>query len=109
MQGTLFIPVLPTYSANLAGTASMTAQWFIGQGVTFVGGGRDEDNSWFDFIRPLMRLGNFVYDRKLMQQFGGYFQGQYWFTNQWFMNARLGHEQGLRHRPRTVGASGWQR
>ena len=50
MQGTLFIPVLPTYSANLAGTASLTAQWFIGQGVSFVGGGRDKDNSWFDFI-----------------------------------------------------------
>ncbi len=49
VQGTLFIPVIPTHSANLAGTASLTAQWFIGQGVSFVGGGRDNDNSWFEF------------------------------------------------------------
>ena len=40
VQGNLFIPVLPTYSANLAGSASLTAQWFIGQGVAF-GEGRD--------------------------------------------------------------------
>ena len=33
VQGTLFIPVLPTYSNNLAGSASLTAQYFIGQGV----------------------------------------------------------------------------
>ncbi len=33
VQGTLFIPVLPTYSNNLAGSASLTAQYFIGQGA----------------------------------------------------------------------------
>ena len=49
VQGTLFIPVLPTYSNNLAGSASITAQYFIGQGVSFVGAGRDQDNSWFNF------------------------------------------------------------
>ncbi len=36
VQGTLFIPVLPTYSNNLAGSASITAQYFIGQGVSFL-------------------------------------------------------------------------
>ena len=49
IQGTLFIPVLPTYSNNLAGSASITAQYFIGQGVSFLGAGRDQDNTWFDF------------------------------------------------------------
>ena len=38
-----------------------------------------------------------------MNQFGGYVQGQYWFTNQWFVNAYLGHDPGLRHRPEHSG------
>ena len=89
VQGTLFIPVLPTYSNNLAGSASITAQYFIGQGVSFLGGGRDQDNSWFDF-QGTNAQNQFVYTRKLMQQFGGYVQGQYWFTNQWFVNLAWG-------------------
>jgi len=94
VQGTLFIPVIPTYSANLAGTASITAEYFIGQGVSFLGAGRDQDNSWFDFSgigRSVNAAGAAVnatyYDRKLTNQFGGYLQGQYWFTNQWYMTA----------------------
>ena len=41
MQADLFIPVLPTYSANLAGSASLTAQWYVGQGLAAFGNGRD--------------------------------------------------------------------
>ncbi len=89
VQGTLFVPVVPTYSANLAGTASLTAQWFIGQGTSAFGAARDNDNSWLQFqqfgVNP---LGGAIalYDRRLTNQFGGYLQGQYWFTNQWFVN-----------------------
>ena len=36
-MGTLFIPVIPTQSANLAGTASILTQWWIGQGVEAFG------------------------------------------------------------------------
>jgi hypothetical protein len=89
IQGTLFIPVLPTYSNNLAGSASLTAQYFIGQGVSFLGGGRDQDNSWFNFS-GINAAGTAMYNRVLMQQFGGYLQAQYWFTNQWFLNATWG-------------------
>ncbi len=39
------------------------------------------------------------YDRKLTQQFGGYLQGQYWFTNQWYHDRHLELYPGLRHRP----------
>ncbi len=89
LQGTLFIPVLPTYSNNLAGSASVTAQYFIGQGVSFLGMGRDQDNSWFNFS-GVNAAGQLQYNRVLMQQFGGYLQAQYWFTNQWFLNATWG-------------------
>jgi hypothetical protein len=86
IQGTLFIPVLPTYSNNLAGSASITANYYWGQGVSFLGAGRDQDNSWFDFS-GINGAGQVLYDRKLTNQFGGYLQGQYWFTNQWYMTA----------------------
>jgi len=86
LQGTLFIPVIPTHSANLAGTASVTAEYYIGQGVSFLGAARDQDNTWFEFS-GINAAGRFMYDRKLTQQFGGYLQGQYWFTNQWYMTA----------------------
>ncbi len=36
-MGSLFIPVLPTNSANLAGTASILTQWWVGQGVEAFG------------------------------------------------------------------------
>ena len=37
IMGSLFIPVIPTQSANLAGTASILTQWWIGQGVEAFG------------------------------------------------------------------------
>ena len=86
VQGTLFIPVLPTYSNNLAGSASLSAQWFVGQGLGTFGVARDNDNTWFDFSGRTA-AGSFIYDRRLTQLYGGYVQGQYWFTNQWFVNA----------------------
>jgi hypothetical protein len=90
VQGTLFVPVIPTHSANLAGTASILAQYYIGQGTNFVGAGPDADNSYFVFSHFLTPAGFNMYDKQLMQQFGGFVQGQYYFTNQWFLNAVWG-------------------
>ena len=90
VQGSLFIPVIPTYSANLAGTASLSGQWFVGQGVSAFGQGRDQDNSWFLFKFGGGPGGPYYYERKLMQQTGGYAQVQYYFNNQWFLNAAWG-------------------
>ncbi|MCX5888896.1 MAG: hypothetical protein NTY36_05520, partial [Deltaproteobacteria bacterium] len=92
VQANLFIPVLPTYSANLAGTASLSAQWFIGQGLSAFGEAQDSDASWFKFtgIGP---TGSIFFNRILMNQFGGYLQGQYYFTNQWFLNAVWGMQR----------------
>ncbi len=87
IQGTLFIPVIPTHTANLAGTASITAEYYIGQGVSFLGAARDQENSWLEFNGINAITGNRLYNRRLTNQFGGYLQGQYWFTNQWYMTA----------------------
>jgi len=90
-MASVFIPVLPTYSANLAGTASLTAQWWAGRGVNafgFVG-----DNGLFKAIGAgtFNGVNNIIqYDQELLCRFGGYVQGQYWFTNQWYMNVAWG-------------------
>ena len=82
--------MLPTYSNNLAGSASVTAQYYIGQGCSFLGYTRDQDNSWFKFSRSQLRGARLFITRRLMNQYGGYVQGQYWFTNEWFVNAAWG-------------------
>ncbi|MDP3230928.1 MAG: hypothetical protein Q8N13_23540, partial [Acidovorax sp.] len=94
VQGTLFIPVLATTTANLAGTASLTAQWYVGEGLDFVGEGLASQGSYLVFQNKGQLPGagalggpitNF-YDRKLNKRYGGYVQAQYYFTNQWFTN-----------------------
>lgn len=85
VQGALFIPVIPTYSANLAGTASLQTQWCIGQGLSVFGEALAGDDSFLMFSRWVSPV-NREYDRVLMRRFTGYVQGQYYFTNQWYMN-----------------------
>ncbi len=51
--------------------------------------GRDQDNSWLDF-QGMNAAGLPIYSRQLMNQYGGYLQGQYWFSNQWFVNLSWG-------------------
>jgi len=83
-MGSLFLPVIPTQSANLAGTASILTQWWIGQGVDtfgFNGVGSNLyrfNNNWW---------GQSNRDAQLLKKFGGFVQGQYYFTNQWYANA----------------------
>jgi hypothetical protein len=94
VQGTLFIPIIPTRTANLAGTASLTTQWFVGQGVSVFGLGNDSDNSYYKWSAPIFNVNNAVvgglYDATLQNRYGGYIQGQYYFTNQWFLTAAYG-------------------
>jgi hypothetical protein len=106
VQGTLFIPVLVTHNNNLAGTASLTVQAHIGQGFSFFGNGADGDNSFFKYDSPAF-VGlatvnpaspfNFVnvlnYRRHLTPKYGGYLQGQYYFTNQWYMSVVYGFDK----------------
>ena len=83
VMGTVFIPVIPTHSANLAGTASILAQYWIGQGVNVFGFVGDA-TSVLTFNGPTA-LGT-LYDIDLVKRWGGFVQGQYYFTNQWYAN-----------------------
>ncbi|MGO8760679.1 MAG: hypothetical protein ACLP2P_03015 [Desulfobaccales bacterium] len=83
-MGSLFVPVIPTHSANLAGTASILANWWIGQGVeTF--GFTGISNNLYQFNNN-SGGGTPWYDAVLLKKFGGFVQGQYYFNNQWFMD-----------------------
>ncbi len=109
VQGTLFIPIIPTRTEKLAGTASITIQAQIGQGFSFYGNGTDGDNSFFVYDAPafigvptlgnpnLNGFPNFVnynqvvnYKRRLVSKYGGYIQGQYYFTEQWYVSGVYG-------------------
>lgn len=87
VMGSLFLPVIPTHSANLAGTASILTQWWIGQGVRAFGIAGDT-NDVFNFNNN--NRGFVTYDAQLVKRWGGFVQGQYYFNNQWFMNVAYG-------------------
>ena len=89
VQGSLFIPLIPTYSANLAGTASISTQWYVGEGLDAFGEAIANNASFFTWTSgPAGALAQF--DRQLVKRYGGFVQGQYYFTNQWFLNAVWG-------------------
>jgi len=88
VMGTLFAPIIPTHSANLAGTASLQTSWWIGQGVEAFGwiGFGSQVFSW----SGINAAGQNFYDVELMRRYGGQVQAQYYFTNQWFMTGAYG-------------------
>jgi hypothetical protein len=88
-QAAMFIPLIPTHTANLAGTASILTNWFIGQGVEAFGITGGSSNIYrYQFTVPATN--QFVYNVSLMKRFGGWVEGQYYFTNEWFANVAYG-------------------
>jgi hypothetical protein len=83
-MGTLFIPVIPTHTANLAGTASILLQGWIGAGVDVFGFTGIAGNK-YRYEQNI--LGATTYEADLLNKFGGFGQAQYYFTNQWYVNA----------------------
>jgi len=87
IQGSLFIPVIPTHSNDLAGTAHLLIQPWIGRGVGAFGMGGDTtnvfkfNNNWHGFTSA---------NAELLDRFGAMVEAQYYFTNQWFLNAAYG-------------------
>lgn len=87
VEGSVFIPVIPTTTKNLAGTASLLTQWWVGAGLD----GYFEDfattASYLNYVSGAGVAANpLIGDRQLVQRFGGFVQAQYYFTNQWYTN-----------------------
>ncbi|MEJ2093322.1 MAG: hypothetical protein P8X65_14160 [Syntrophobacterales bacterium] len=90
VQASMFVPLIPTQTADLRGTASLQLQCYVGQGLRafgndFLGG----SNSFFVYDN-FQNTGGFtnvpVYTHKLMKRYGGYIQGQYYFNNEWYLS-----------------------
>ena len=107
LMGSVFIPVIPTPSANLAGTASILTQWWIGQGVESFGFLGVAGNI-YRFNNNLNNL--LVYEPSLLKKFGGFVQAQYYFNNQWFANAIYGVSKayGLSRARSQFGGGGFE-
>jgi len=95
-MASMFIPVIPTNSANLAGTASILAQGWIGQGVNAFG--FTGDGTAVFKLNNNLANGQFpLSDLELVKRWGAFVQGQYYFTNEWFLNVAyaLTHTWGM--------------
>ncbi len=86
LMGSVFVPVIPTQSANLAGTASLLANWWIGAGPDSFGFAGMTNVAKFNDVNGSV----YSYNYELEKRFGGLVQGQYYFNNQWFLTAAYG-------------------
>jgi hypothetical protein len=93
LQGNLFLPVIPTHSANLAGTASLQTTWWIGQGVEAFG--MSTFGSQVFRWRGMDALGRQIYEVDLTSRWGGQVQAQYYFSNQWFLTGAWGFSRAF--------------
>jgi hypothetical protein len=89
-QAAMFIPIIPTHTANLAGTASILTNWFMGQGVEAFGVTGGSSNLYRFQYNGNYVGAPFVYSVSLLKRWGGWVEGQYYFTNQWFANVAYG-------------------
>jgi hypothetical protein len=114
LQASMFIPVLPTQTKDLKGTASLQVQFYVGQGLRafgndFLGG----NNSYWVFDSPQNFVGianTPVYQRKLMKRYGGYIQGQYYINNEWWVSYLYGFSKAYgvnQARNGYLQATGW--
>jgi hypothetical protein len=86
----MFVPILATHTKNLAGTASLLTQWWIGQGLDAWIEDLPNNASYLNLDRIIGTGPNgsaWYCDREEMKRFGGFIQLQYYFTNQWYANA----------------------
>jgi hypothetical protein len=83
--GSVFIPLIPTHTKSLAGTASLLSQWYVGAGLDQWIEDMPNNASYLNWDQSTVWA-----DRQLMQRFGGYVNMQYYFTNQWYLNAVWG-------------------
>jgi hypothetical protein len=92
VQGSMFIPLIPTTSANLAGTASILTQWSVGEGQGFVLGTWLTDDAFYQ-AQKLNAAGTaaLTYEKILTSSFTGFVQGQYYFNNEWFLTGVWGY------------------
>ena len=97
-----FIPVIPTYTKNLAGTMSLATQWWIGQGVS--AWRIDLPAAGDRYLVADAAVNNRLYFTK---RWGGFVQANYYLTNQWYLNAIFGIQKGFGFDTNYVARAGY--
>jgi hypothetical protein len=104
IQGSLFIPVIPTHSDDLTGTAHLLVQPYIGRGIGAYGMAGDATNvfkfasNFSSFLRA---------DPELLDRYGLMAEAQYYFTNQWFLNAAYAITAAMNFNEYKENVPGW--
>jgi hypothetical protein len=81
VEGSVFIPILCSSTPSPARTLSILAQWYVGAGLDNVADDYSANSSFLSWTG----IGT-NYDRELMKRYGGFVQGTYYFTNEWYLN-----------------------
>jgi hypothetical protein len=103
-EASAFVPLIPTHTANLAGTASLLTQWFIGAGLYDFFEDTAVNGTYLSLEDSVYKCGGYhkpdvldyvVGNRKLMERFGGFVQLQYYFTNEWYVQGVWGFNRAF--------------
>ncbi len=101
VMGSLFIPVIPTHSDNLAGTMHIILQPWVGQDVYAFGFFGDTTNV-FKYNNNTFGGSRLQFNQEELKRWGGMVEAQYYFDNQWYLNVAYGKSAVM-----GIG-SGWQ-
>ncbi len=107
VQFNLFVPVIPTYTQNLANTMSLLFNAWVGQGMSTY---RNDLPNQDRFLTLVGRnaVGTYLYDMEMVKRWGGFVQAQYYFTNQWYANVVYGRNNAFdvkRHTNASIAAT----
>jgi hypothetical protein len=87
-------PIIPTYSKSLAGTLTLSHQWWIGQGVSAWRLDYPGNDRFYNF-RGTDGAGNNFYEMDFIKRWGGNLQLQYYWTEEIFTNVNAGLERAF--------------
>jgi len=94
LMGSLFIPVIPTHTDNLAGTMHLIVQPWVGADVDAFGFTGDSTNV-FKYNNNTFGGNHMQFNEEALERWGILGELQYYFTNQWYLNTAYGFSKVL--------------
>jgi len=89
VEGSVFIPILTSSTPSNARTLSIMSQWYVGAGLDVAADDYSANSSYL-YRNSGVGFSKGVpfgfYDRELMKRYGGFVQGTYYFTDEWYLN-----------------------
>ena len=94
LMGSLFIPIIPTHTDNLAGTMHLIVQPWVGADVDAFGFTGDSTNV-FKYNNNTFGGNHLQFNEEALERWGILGEVQYYFTNQWYLNTAYGFSKTL--------------